>query len=474
MFSYFYCFFRFGFRRSFAPTPFLLRRLCQRRKTDNVAGTAQARPYGKKCIFVTDMTETAHRSDAERQALALDIASEAGHILLENGAEISRVEETMERIATYYGVDSKSFFVLSNGIFTTSSFNKYANVEFIPFKGTQLDKVVAVNQLSRDIAAGKYTMDAALARLHEIRRMKPHPVWEQVLASALGSAGFCIVFGGGLLDCAASFVCGALLWLFVLYVSAPKLSKIVGNLAGGLFVTGLCILFHRIGFGHSLANMIIGAIIPLIPGVPFVNGVRDLAGEDYIAGATRLLDALLVFFCIAAGVMLAFFCDRLLTGSMIVLQGMSVDTFTYRMGVQIVAAFIGTAAFAVLFGVPRKYYALCGISGVLGWILYMVLVRSAGFTAPAATVFATMLVVLSARWFSVIDRCPAIVFLLCGIFPLVPGAGVFWTSYYVVSDQLQLALGSGFMAVKVTIAIVLGIILVSELPNRWFTWCRRR
>ena len=407
--------------------------------------------------------------EEQRHAQALAIASEAGHILLENGAEISRVEETMERIASHYGVDSKSFFVLSNGIFTTSSFNKYANVEFIPFKGTQLDKVVAVNQLSRDIVAGKYNLDEAAARLKEIRTMRPHPVWEQVLASALGSAGFCIVFGGGLLDCAASFVCGILLWLFVLYVTAPHMSKIVGNIVGGFFVTLLCIVFHRIGFGHSLPNMIIGAIIPLIPGVPFVNGVRDVANEDYIAGATRLLDAMLVFFCIAAGVALAFVCDGLVFGELIVLKGMTVDPVTFAMPIQIVASFIGTAAFAVLFGVPRKYYVLCGVSGVLGWILYMILARYAGFTPPAATVFATMLVVLSARYFSVLDKCPAIVFLLCGIFPLVPGAGVFWTSYYVVSDQLRLALGSGFMAVKVTIAIVLGIILISELPAKMFS-----
>ena len=407
--------------------------------------------------------------EEQRHAQALAIASEAGHILLENGAEISRVEETMERIASHYGVDSKSFFVLSNGIFTTSSFNKYANVEFIPFKGTQLDKVVAVNQLSRDIVAGKYNLDEAAARLKEIRTMRPHPVWEQVLASALGSAGFCIVFGGGLLDCAASFVCGILLWLFVLYVTAPHMSKIVGNIVGGFFVTLLCIVFHRIGFGHSLPNMIIGAIIPLIPGVPFVTGVRDVANEDYIAGATRLLDAMLVFFCIAAGVALAFVCDGLVFGELIVLKGMTVDPVTFAMPIQIVASFIGTAAFAVLFGVPRKYYVLCGVSGVLGWILYMILARYAGFTPPAATVFATMLVVLSARYFSVLDKCPAIVFLLCGIFPLVPGAGVFWTSYYVVSDQLRLALGSGFMAVKVTIAIVLGIILISELPAKMFS-----
>ena len=423
---------------------------------------------------MTDLLQKSDKSEETRHAEALAVASEAGHILLENGAEISRVEETMERIASHYGVDSKSFFVLSNGIFTTSSFNKYANVEFIPFKGTQLDKVVAVNQLSRDIVDGKYTLEEAKRELEVIRAMPPHPRWEQVLASALGSAGFCIVFGGGMLDCAASFVCGALLWLFVLFVTAPHMSKIVGNIVGGFFVNALCILFHRIGFGRSLPNMIIGAIIPLIPGVPFVNGVRDVANEDYIAGSTRLLDALLVFFCIAAGVALAFVCDSLVSGSMIVLQGMTVDAFTAQMWVQILASFIGTAAFAVLFGVPRKYYVLCGISGTLGWILYMILVRYAAFTAPVATVFATMLVVLSARSFSVLDKCPAIVFLLCGIFPLVPGAGVFWTTYYVVSDQLQLALSSGFTAVKITIAIVLGIILISELPNKFFSVLHRR
>ena len=54
----------------------------------------------------------------------LSLASEAGHILLENGAEISRVEDIMTRISTYYGVDSGNYFVLSNGIFTTGQAGK--------------------------------------------------------------------------------------------------------------------------------------------------------------------------------------------------------------------------------------------------------------------------------------------------------------------------------------------------------------
>ena len=91
----------------------------------------------------------------------LDVASLAGHILLENGAEISRVEETMQRIASHFGVDSGHFFVISNGIFTTGSLGRYANVEFIPIRGIQLSKIVEVNNLSYDIAADRCSLEEA-------------------------------------------------------------------------------------------------------------------------------------------------------------------------------------------------------------------------------------------------------------------------------------------------------------------------
>ena len=116
----------------------------------------------------------------------LSLASKAGHILLENGAEISRVEDTMERIATHYGEKSENFFVLSNGIFTTGS--GYANVEFIPIKGARLDKVVEVNQLSRDIVSKDLPVEEAEARLEQISASAPKPAWEQLLGAAFGSA----------------------------------------------------------------------------------------------------------------------------------------------------------------------------------------------------------------------------------------------------------------------------------------------
>ena len=410
----------------------------------------------------------------------LEVASEAGHILLENGAEISRVEDIMARIATHYGVSSGSFFVLSNGIFTTGQeagklekaggqASTYANVEFIPIRSIQLSKVTAVNRLSYDIASDCCSLAQARERLEQIRRARPKPAWEQILGSSFGAAGFCAVFGGGWMDCAAAFTVGALLYAFILLISGRYLSKIVGGVANALLATLLCIASWRIGFGESLGNIIIGAIMPLIPGVPFVNGVRDLANSDYLAGITRLTDAMLGFFCIALGVSLAFVLDGAVFKGVIDLGGMTVNPETAGLGWQALAAFIGTAAFAILFGTDREQYLLTGAIGAAGWAIYLILLRFASFSPAVSTLFAALLVCIFSRLAAVPTRSPAQVFLLCGIFPLVPGAGIFWFTYYLTSGAFSLSLQSGFAAAKAAIAIVLGIILAMELPQRLFS-----
>lgn len=404
----------------------------------------------------------------------LEVASEAGHILLENGAEISRVEDTMERISSHYGVHTGHFFVLSNGIFTTSSSNKYANVEFIPIRGIQLSKVVEVNRLSYRIAADKVSLTQARAELDAIRDEPMKPAWEQIVGSAFGAAGFCAVFGGGFMDCAAAFVVGTLLYLFLLFVSSRYLSKIVGGICNSLVATLLCLASYRLGFGSSLSNIIIGAIMPLIPGVPFVNGVRDLADSDYIAGTTRLTDAMLGFFCIALGVGTSFVLDGSIFQGMIELMGVTVNAETAGLGWQTLAAFIGTFAFAILFGVPRQQYATCGIIGAIGWAAFLIMTRAGIAGTMVSITFSTVLICLMSRMVAVWDKCPSTVYLLCGIFPLVPGAGIFWFTYYLVAEKFRLSMTTGFNAGMAAIAIVLGIILAMEFPQRWFSKLRRK
>lgn len=409
----------------------------------------------------------------DRLTQVMQVATEAGHIMLENGAEIFRVEETMERITRHYGIDSGHFFVLSNGILTSGG-TRYSNVEFIPFKGAQLEKVVAVNRLSREIEKGSCSIEDAGSRLRAIRDMKPKPFLEQIIGSAIGSGGFCAIFGGSFMDCAASFVTGLLLYVFVLLVNRQGMSKIVTNILGSILATTLSVLFMRIGFGEHPGNMIIGSLIPLIPGVPFTNGIRDLANEDYIAGSTRMIDAITVFFCIAAGVALTFLVDGRIENGIIVLDGLRTSADTTGWFVQAVAAFLGTVGFAVLYGVPRKEYIHASVCSTIGWIAYLVMIRLAGATVIESTFVATLVVVLVSRFMAVDRRCPVIVFQICGVFPLIPGAGIFWTVYYIVNKQLSEAFSSGFTALGMAVAIVLGIIFITSLPGRMFKISAKR
>lgn len=137
--------------------------------------------------------------------------------------------------------------------------------------------------------------------------------------------------------------------------------------------------------------------------------------------------------------------------------------------IQVFAAVVGTIAFSAIFGVDRKYYPYCGAIGGAGWAVYVILWEKMQFWSEPAVVFlATVFVILLSRFCAVWERCPVTIFLISGIFPLVPGAGIYWTAYYLVTDQLQEASQRGFLALKVAIAIVLGIVFVFEIPQGFF------
>ena len=235
----------------------------------------------------------------------LELSVLAGEILLYNGAEIFRVQETMERIAKAYRMDSFHVYVISNGIFACGTENGVvhtAEIRAVSLAPTHLGRIAAVNQLSREIEEGKYTVPHAFQRLEDIKALPFASKWFRLLACAVGSAGFCYLLGGTLWDSFASFFTGLLLYLFLLMKGTQKLSKIMTNILGSGLVTLCSVLLYMLGIGHHIDHMVIGSIIPLVPGVAFTTSIRDFFNGDYVSGAIRLIDALLIAACIALGV----------------------------------------------------------------------------------------------------------------------------------------------------------------------------
>ena len=110
---------------------------------------------------------------------------------------------------------------------------------------------------------------------------------------------------------------------------------------------------------------------------------------------------------------------------------------------QFLAAAVGTVAFSVLFSVPREHYPLCGFIGGTGWLICWIFVNGLGTGAIIGNFAATVFITLASRIGSTVRKCPVTLFLIAGIFPEVPGIGIYRTIYYTLLENNDLSLYYG-------------------------------
>lgn len=134
---------------------------------------------------------------------------------------------------------------------------------------------------------------------------------------------------------------------------------------------------------------------------------------------------------------------------------------------QIIVSMLATLAFVILFNAPKKEYMFCAFSGCVGWMAYL-LFQELGAGIVAASLGATLILTLLARILSAIRKTPVTIFLVTGIFTLVPGAGIYYTAYYLIMNDLSQCMAKGLETFKIAGAMVLGIIFGLVLPQSWF------
>ena len=130
---------------------------------------------------------------------ALELVMDAGQTLLENGGEVFRAQQTMEIMAASLGVRDFHVYVLTNGIFASAHLpgrDAVSLVRHVPTVSVHLGRVEAVNELSRELAAGRLGVVEAEARLNTARTLPRSTPQLEILACVVGSAGFAYLFGG--------------------------------------------------------------------------------------------------------------------------------------------------------------------------------------------------------------------------------------------------------------------------------------
>ncbi|WP_294497399.1 threonine/serine exporter family protein [uncultured Gemmiger sp.] len=238
-----------------------------------------------------------------RRALMLVI--DAGSTLLENGGEVFRVQQTMQIMADSLGITDFNVYVLANGIFVSS--HGRTEIRHVPATAIHLGRVEAVNELSRELAAGRLDLAGAEARLAEIRAVPSRRAAALAAASAAGSACFAYLFGGFLAEAVVALAAGAAESLLVQLCRKKRISRIFSDILSAAAGTTVALFCRAVLLPELDADTaIIGALMVLTPGVSLTMGVRDIINADYLSGAIRLLDAILVAGCLACGVGLAY------------------------------------------------------------------------------------------------------------------------------------------------------------------------
>lgn len=141
---------------------------------------------------------------------------------------------------------------------------------------------------------------------------------------------------------------------------------------------------------------------------------------------------------------------------------------------QFSAAMLGTISFAIIYEVQRGIYLTCGLVGAFGWLVYFAIFEGLGANESLAIFLAAFLVVLASRYLGIRQKCPATMFLIPGIFPLVPGVRIFETfDAYMRNDITGISV-DGRATTAIAFAIAIAIILGFEIPQRFFDVLARR
>ncbi|MBU5590962.1 threonine/serine exporter family protein [Clostridium sp. MSJ-4] len=232
------------------------------------------------------------------------VATEAGRIILENGGETYRVEETILRICDAYLIKNADSYVTPTGIMVSAT-DKYGHnisiIKRIKKRTVDLEKISQVNDLSRSIKLKGMTADEFREELKKIENAPRYSYRITILSACLIAGFFTLMFGGGFGDFIASFLIGGIIHSVSIYASKLNINAFFINILGGMLSALLAIIFVSIGISSDIDKIIIGSIMLLVPGIAITNAIRDTIAGDLVAGLARSVEAFLIAIAIAVG-----------------------------------------------------------------------------------------------------------------------------------------------------------------------------
>lgn len=239
--------------------------------------------------------------------LILSTCLRAGKIMMESGSEVYRVEDTMKRIARNAGLQDIQTYVTATGLFVGSPSEEKSQLIEITRQSINLEKVAAVNRGSRLFAAGEISLRDLYYALDFVDdNTADFPYWWNVIAAGIVSCTLMIILQGDWQDFIPTFIIGALGFTVHNFVGKKLRMYFFNDFFAALFIGALANIFVSLGWAFNVNSIIIGSIMPLVPGLAITNSFRDIMAGHLISGIARATEALFVAGAIGGGIIVAF------------------------------------------------------------------------------------------------------------------------------------------------------------------------
>ena len=234
----------------------------------------------------------------------LSCVMDIGEQMLICGAEVHRVEDSIERMCKSFGAKRTDVFSITSSMLVTVSMEngeKFTQTRRIRGIGTDMERLHSLNELSRRICQETLSLEEIQKEFRKCMKEKKYPTWIICLSYGLIAGAFTAFFGGTLMDILLSPIIGLVISLITYFADKMDINRIFVKFVCSFFVTAFAFGFLRIGWISNVDMVIIGNIMVLIPGVGLTNALRDLFVGDSIAGLLRTIEAILIALAIAAG-----------------------------------------------------------------------------------------------------------------------------------------------------------------------------
>ena len=401
----------------------------------------------------------------------MDLVINLGYKLAMSGAETFRVEESINLILKTYGIDAEAF-AITNCLtvsIKTEGGKPMTRMRRIGDHGNDLDAVERYTNLSRKICAERPDPLVALQWLKqtdESRVYYPNSMF--LLGNFLGALGFAILFGSTYIDSLLSGLCGLIVGIVGLLMAKLKANQFFQIIIASFIMAAAAYCMEVSSIAYNADTVIIGALMLLVPGLLFTNAMRDIINGDTNSGMNRIIQVFLIAVAIALGTGAAWQVIADLwqapVGNYII---------EHPLLIHLIASAIGCIGFSIIFNIHGPGILLCALGGVIAWAVYAFTMKL-GYSDLAGYFWGAAVSSAYAEIMARIRKYPAISYLVVSIFPLIPGASVYYTMNYAVRGEMDRFAEQGMHTIAIAGLMAVGIILVATVFRIWSIWKRNR